>query len=62
MRNEQTFPQDYDFGAMNSSNVSYICGMSVPPIMMKRVVTRLIEQGVFDYKASNKGKAQICEE
>lgn len=50
IRNAQTFHQDYDFGANNISNVGYICGMSVPPVMMKRVVTRLIEQGVFDYK------------
>lgn len=42
-----TFPEDYDFkGKAND----YVCGMSVPPVMMKRVVTRLIEQGVFDYK------------
>lgn len=43
--NGSTFPQDYDFG---TEDVSYICGMSVPPIMMKRIVTRLIESGVFD--------------
>jgi site-specific DNA-cytosine methylase len=43
----QTFPEDYDFGAFNLSNVTYICGMSVPPIMIKRIVTRLIESGVF---------------
>lgn len=48
--NAQTFPQDYDFGERNYSTVEYICGMSVPPIMIKRVVTRLIESGVFDYK------------
>lgn len=30
----QTFPQDYDF---LESNVQYICGMSVPPIMMKKI-------------------------
>ena len=41
----QTFPEDYDFGA---ENVGYICGMSVPPIMIKRIVTRLIESGVFE--------------
>lgn len=40
----QTFPKDYDFGNMK---VGYICGMSVPPIMIKRIVTRLIESGVF---------------
>ena len=40
-----TFPEDYDFCG---TNVGYICGMSVPPIMIKRIVTRLIESGVFD--------------
>lgn len=43
----QTFPIDYDF---LSSKVRYICGMSVPPIMIKRIVLRLIESGVFSYK------------
>lgn len=39
-----TFPEDYNlFGG----KAEYICGMSVPPIMIKRIVTRLIEQGVF---------------
>lgn len=45
----QTFPEDYDFGNQTIGNVSYICGMSVPPIMTKRVVERLIETGVFEY-------------
>jgi DNA (cytosine-5)-methyltransferase 1 len=44
----QTFPIDYDFGNYTYTNISYICGMSVPPIMIKRVVTRLIESGVFN--------------
>jgi DNA (cytosine-5)-methyltransferase 1 len=39
-----TFPQDYNF---LDQKVKYVCGMSVPPIMIKRIVTRLIEQGVF---------------
>lgn len=43
----QTFPEDYDFG---KQSVKYICGMSVPPIMIKRIVTRLIEKGLYDYK------------
>ena len=43
----QTFPEDYNF---LSQKVGYICGMSVPPIMIKRIVTRLIESGIFDYK------------
>lgn len=42
--NATTFPQDYDFCG---KSIPYICGMSVPPIMMKRIVTRLIESGVF---------------
>lgn len=46
--NIQTFPQDYDFGGQNPK---YICGMSVPPIMIKRIVTRLIEAGVFSNEA-----------
>ena len=48
MISAQTFPQDYDFGGDSYSNVEYICGMSVPPIMIKRIVTRLIEKGVFE--------------
>ena len=43
----QTFPEDYNF--MDQS-VPYVCGMSVPPVMMKRIVQRLIENGVFKYK------------
>ena len=30
----QTFPQDYDF---MGQNVQYICGMSVPPVMMAKI-------------------------
>lgn len=54
IRNAQTFPQDYDFGSDLAGNVCYICGMSVPPIMIKRLVTRLIEHGLFDYKLGDK--------
>ena len=39
----QTFPEDYEF----SGKPDYICGMSVPPVMIKRIVTRLIDTGVF---------------
>ena len=45
----QTFPEDFDFMSDKYIDIDYVCGMSVPPIMMKRIVTRLIEQGVFDY-------------
>ena len=48
--NSQTFPQDYVFPRRTYPTVKYVCGMSVPPVMMKRVVQRLIDQGVFDYK------------
>lgn len=43
----QTFPEDYNLGKEKSE---YICGMSVPPLMIKRIVNRLIESGLFDYK------------
>lgn len=48
--NAQTFPQDYDFGSGGKTLISYVCGMSVPPVMIKRIVQRLIESGVFSYK------------
>ena len=37
----QTFPQDYDF--MDQS-VQYICGMSVPPVMMARISEQVYRQ------------------
>ena len=46
-RNCATFPQDYNW---LKETPSYICGMSVPPIMIKRILNRLIENGLFDYK------------
>lgn len=54
--NAQTFPSDYWFGNNNASKtmVAYVCGMSVPPVMMKRIVQRLIDEGVFDYKKCEK--------
>lgn len=52
-RNSQTFPQDYNFVPNNANQVGYICGMSVPPIMIKRLMTRLIESGLFDYRLKN---------
>ena len=44
--NACTFPQDYDFCGVC---VGYICGMSVPPLMMKRIFDRLIQSGIFDF-------------
>ena len=46
--NASTFPQDYDLINRTRPNAQYICGMSVPPVMIKRIVTRLIESGVFN--------------
>lgn len=50
IRNSQTFPQDYDFAPNTINNICYICGMSVPPIMTKRIVQRLIESKIFETK------------
>lgn len=50
VRNAQTFPRDYDFVTYTKTNIEFICGMSVPPLMIKRLVTKLIEQGVYDYR------------
>ena len=47
VRNSQTFPSDFDFSPNTYANIGYICGMSVPPIMMKRVVERIIASGIF---------------
>lgn len=46
--NAQTFAIDYKYNSL--AELAYICGMSVPPLMIKRLVTRLIESGLFDYK------------
>jgi len=37
----QTFPSDYDF---MDANVQYVCGMSVPPLMMKRIAEQIYLQ------------------
>lgn len=39
--NCQTFPYDYDFCG---NNVQYVCGMSVPPLMMQRIATEIYHQ------------------
>ena len=39
--NCQTFPQDYDF---QDQNVQYVCGMSVPPVMMARISEQVFKQ------------------
>lgn len=42
--NVQTFPQDYDFGAQNAQ---YVCGMSVPPVMMAQISAQIYEQWLY---------------
>ena len=37
-----TFPQDFNFLSESLDNIAYVCGMSVPPLMIKRVAERLI--------------------
>ncbi|TMV49707.1 DNA cytosine methyltransferase [Paenibacillus mesophilus] len=37
----QTFPRDYDFA---DANVQYVCGMSVPPLMMKGIASEIYKQ------------------
>ena len=39
--NCQTFPQDYDF---MDQKVKYICGMSVPPVMMAKIAEQVRKQ------------------
>ena len=39
--NIQTFPQDYDFG---SESPQYVCGMSVPPVMMAQIASEVYRQ------------------
>ena len=43
----QTFPEDFNFLTDSFNSVAYICGMSVPPVMIKRIVDRIIDTGVF---------------
>lgn len=50
MTNSQTFPQDYNYGNTTYSRVGYICGMSVPPLMIKRIMERLDKSGLFNYR------------
>ena len=48
----QTFPEDFDFIRNTYYRALYVCAMSVPPVMIKRIVSRLIEAGVFEKGAT----------
>lgn len=52
IRNSQTFPRDYIFIPDTYSSIGYICGMSVPPLMIKRIIERLKEKGLFNYNTN----------
>ena len=41
LTNVSTFPQDYDFCG---KNVQYVCGMSVPPVMIANIATEVFRQ------------------
>lgn len=40
----QSFPQDYDFGSDRCSKIQYVLGMSVPPLMMAHIASRIYEE------------------
>lgn len=40
-RNVQTFPQDFDFCGQSTK---YVCGMSVPPVMMANIAAEVFDQ------------------
>lgn len=46
-----TFPADFDFCGQS---VCYVCGMSVPPLMIKCIATEIKRQGFEFLKSSNK--------
>jgi DNA (cytosine-5)-methyltransferase 1 len=40
----QSFPLDYDFGSDKCSKIQYVVGMSVPPLMVANLVTRIYDE------------------
>jgi len=48
----QTFPIDYNF---LGKNVQYVCGMSVPPIMMQKIAQQVYKQWLKDDDHGEKG-------
>lgn len=45
--NVQTFPQDYNFG---KEQPKYVCGMSVPPVLMANIATEIYAQWLINDK------------
>lgn len=46
-----SFPQDYDFGTQSPH---YVCGMSVPPVMMAQVAERIYYQWLDKIKSNGR--------
>ena len=55
-----TFPQDFDFMTENLDSISYVCRMSVPPIMIKRVAERLKPILLREKKRLKIQKEEMC--
>nr|WP_300782484.1 DNA (cytosine-5-)-methyltransferase [uncultured Acetatifactor sp.] len=51
----QTFPQDYDF---MGQSVQYICGMSVPPVMMAKISEQVYRQWLKGSDADGDAEAE----
>ena len=54
----QTFPQDYDF---TDQTVGYVCGMSVPPVMMAQISGAVYEQWLSKVQEAGYGSKEIKE-
>lgn len=59
LQNAQTFPQDFNWGDNGRTTKEFVLGMSVPPVMMKRVATKLIESGIFNITITNKHNLNV---
>lgn len=51
----QTFPQDYDF---MGQSVQYVCGMSVPPVMMAKISEQVYRQWLKGSDADGDAEAE----
>ena len=55
--NVQTFPQDYNFGGQS---VQYVCGMSVPPVMMAQIARQIYLQW-FKPEEESSGSVKVSD-
>jgi DNA (cytosine-5)-methyltransferase 1 len=54
----QTFPQDYAFASDRARDVKYVCGMSVPPVMMANLATEIRRQWLDRGAEASDGRDQ----